>query len=108
MVKFAFQVLVQRFSLIAQKVTIVLLKLQMKLCTTILVIKDSSVLQQQVMLPKQETIVLKLTSALLELVSTITLQTQVIMTIGEQMLLQDVQEALVMIQVTLKCSCSNA
>lgn len=108
MAKFAFQVLALRFSLIALKVIIVLLKLQMKLCTTILVIKDSSVLQQQVMLPKQETIVLKLTSALLEQVSTITLKTQVIMTIGEQMLQLDVQEALVMIQVTLKCSCCNA
>lgn len=108
MVKYAFQVQAQRFSSIAQKVTIVLLKQQKKQCTTILVIKDSSVLQQQVMLPKQEIIVLKLTSALLEQVSTITLQTLVIMTIGEQMLQLDVQEALVMIQVTLKCSCSNA
>jgi hypothetical protein len=108
MARFASQEQAQRFSMIVQKATIALPQLQTKQCTTILVIKGSSALLQQVKRLKQETIVLKLTIVLQEQVSIITLRTLAIMTIGEQMLQQDVHEVLVMILVILKCFCFSA
>lgn len=108
MAKFVFQEQVQRSSLTAHKVSIVLLRPQMKQCLTILATKDSSVRLQQVKLQRRETTVLKLTIALREQVNIITLKTLLTMTIGELMLRHDVREALVMITVTLKCSCSSA
>ena len=102
MVRSASQVLVLRFNLIAQKVTFALLQLQMTQCLTILVIKDFSVYHQQVKELRRRTIVLKPTIVLLVQVSTITRVTRIIMTIGAQMLPQDVQGAQVMILVTLK------